>query len=173
MCKGGRKKWNRGERGRRSLEGFGEFFGESAGLPLRTTLLRTFVLLASPLAARRTGGRATGLGRLTWGDAFGPRRLGLVGPQQTVFQRSTIKAADDEIHLFRIRRVDECESLRFLSLGVADHFDVVEDKVFCVQPGLDVVLRNPDRQISKKYSEAHSVCMFNSVVGDLRELLRG
>lgn len=80
----------------------------------------------------------------------------MIGTQQPVFQWRTIKAADDGVHLFRVRSIDERESLRFLRLGIANYFYVVVYKVFCVEPGLDIVLGNPDRQISEENCEAHS-----------------
>src|ERR1700729_3081190 len=89
-----------------------------------------------------------------WTFRFG--RLRLIGPQQPIFQRRAIKAADDGVHLFRVRSIDKRESLGFLRLGVANHFYVVVYKVFCVQPGLDIVLGDPDRQISEENCEAHS-----------------
>ena len=97
----------------------------------------------------------------------------MIGAQQAIFERCAIETADDGVHLFRVRRIDEGESLGLLGLWVADHLDVVVHEVFCVKPGLDVVLRNPDRQISEEYCKAHSRFVVNSVVGDLGELLRG
>jgi len=162
---------------RESLESLGEFFCEGAWLPLRTTLLRrTFVLFPTTLATRRScggGGSAIHLTGRTRPGTFRSRRLGLIGAQQAVFQRRAIKAADDQVHLFRVGCVDECESLGLLRLGIADYFDIVVYEVFCVKPGLDVVLRNPDRQVSEEYCEAHSRSIVNSVVGDFAELLRG
>ena len=80
----------------------------------------------------------------------------MIGAEQAIFERSAIKAADDQIHLFRIGCVDERETLRFLRFGVADHFDVVENQVLCVQPGFDIVLRDPNRQIAEEDGKTHS-----------------
>ena len=80
----------------------------------------------------------------------------MIGPQQPVFKWRAIEAADDGVHFLRVRSIDERESLRFLRLGIANHFYVVVYKVFCVQPGLDIVLGDPDRQISEENCEAHS-----------------
>src|SRR5579863_3175665 len=84
----------------RALEGLGEFFCESAGLPLRTTLLRTFVLFPAPLATRRWSGSAADLAAGARARTLGSRRLGLIGPQQTVFERSAVETADDQVHFF-------------------------------------------------------------------------
>src|SRR5579871_600978 len=141
------------------LESFGELFGECAGWTLRTSLTaRTLVL---PAAAFTPGTGRSGRSSIhgtagTDARTFGFGRLGLICPQQSIFQRSAIEAADDRVHLFRVRRIDEGESLRFLRLWVANYFYVVVYKVFCVEPGLDIVLGNPDRQISEENSEAHS-----------------
>ena len=92
---------------RESLESFGEFFCESAGLPLRTTLLRrTFVFLPTTLATGRRGGGGRGSGSAihltsrTRPGTFRSRRLGLIGAQEAVFEGRAIKAANDQVHLF-------------------------------------------------------------------------
>src|SRR5580692_8471188 len=84
------------------------------------------------------------------------RRLRLIGSQQPVFERCAVETSDDGVHFLRVRSIDERESLGFLRLGIADHFYVVVYKVFCVQPGLDIILGDPDRQISEEDCEAHS-----------------
>lgn len=61
---------------------------------------------------------------------FRLRRLRRIRAQQTIFERCTIEAADDGVHLLRIRRIDERESLGFLRFGIADHFNGVRDQVF-------------------------------------------
>ena len=81
----------------------------------------------------------------------------MVGPKQPVFQRRTVETADDQVHLFRVGRVDKGETLRFLRFRIADYLDVIVDEVFCVKPGLDIVLGNPDGQISEEHCETHSV----------------
>jgi hypothetical protein len=147
------------QRNETELEGFGEFFGERAG---RTTLLagllRAFVLLPAALTAWSRRGRAIHLTRSTRCRAgpFGPGRLRLIGAQQAIFERRAIKAADDRVHFFRVGRVDKGESLGLLGLWVADHLDIVVYEVFCVKPGLDVVLSNPDRQVSEENCKTHS-----------------
>lgn len=118
----------------------------------------TFVFLAAAFPSRthRSGAIHLALANGSGSQSLGLRRLSLVRPEEPVFQRCAIESADDQIHLFRVRRVDEREALGLLSLRVADHFDIVEDKVFCVEPRLDIVFGNPNRQISEKYGEGHS-----------------
>jgi len=150
------------------------------------------VLLSAPLPAwstigsiESTGGMASrirssvglaGTCRANTGrvrhDAFRLRRLSLISAQHPVFQRCAIEAADDGLHFFRIRCVDEGEALRLLRFGVANDFYVIVDEVFRVEPGFDVILGHPDRKISEENGITHSLCVFNSV-GDLRDLLRG
>jgi len=118
----------------------------------------TFVFLAAAFPTGTYGSSAIylALANGSGGDALGLRRLSLVRPEKPVFQWCAIESADDEIHLFRVRRVDEREALGLLGLRVANHFDIVEDKVFCIEPRLDIVFGNPNRQISKEYGEGHS-----------------
>ena len=97
----------------------------------------------------------------------------MIGAQKAIFEGGAIESADDGVHFFRVRGVDECESLGFLRFRVPNHFDVVVYEVFCVKPGLDIVLGNPDRQVSEEYCKAHSRSVVNSVFGDLAELIRG
>jgi hypothetical protein len=160
----------------RALESFGEFFSERAGRALRTIRLRrTLVLFSAPLAAWRTSGGAihwTGRPSPSGHGSLRSWRLGLIGPQQSIFERRAVKAPDDRVHFFRVGGVDKGESLRLLRLWVSDHLDIVVYEVFCVKPGLNIVLGNPDRQVSEEYCKAHSRSVVNSV-GDLAELLRG
>ena len=95
----------------------------------------------------------------------------MVSAQQPVFQRGTVKTADDQIHLFRVGRIDKGETLRFLRLRITDYLDVIVYEVFCVKPGLDVVLGDPDGQVSEEYCKAQAIV--SSVVRDLLERLRG
>ena len=158
-------RWHLRKRG--ELESFGQFFRESAMRALGASIgtrRRAFVLPAASLPARAGGWRSpihlsglSGALTLTLAGNSGLRRLSLIGAQQPVFQRGTVETADDQIHLFRVGCIDEGEPLRFLGLRIADYLDVIVDEVFCVKPGLDVVLRNPDRQISKEHCETHSV----------------
>src|SRR5262249_54864607 len=126
------------------LEGFGEFFGEGAvrtavaGLfaagrlvaaAARGTLFVSGVLLRS-VARRWAAGSSLAL-RL--------RRLRWIRTKQTIFERRTIEAADDRIHLFGVRRFDERESLRLLRFRIADHFNRVRDEAFGGEPAPDVV----------------------------------
>lgn len=127
------------------LEGLGEFFSEGAVGTLRTGGVVTFVLLAATLTAR------TGCGSVVRGIcgrgtlSLRARRLSLIGSQEPVFERCAIKAANDEIHLFGVGRVDECETLGLLCLGIANHLYVVECQVLCGKPGLDIVFGDPHR----------------------------
>ncbi len=150
----------REDRCRRSvLESFSQLFRERA---LRSVvLIGPFVFFATALTAafmvygahrRRTRSDALLLAR------FG--RLSLIGPQETFFKRRTVEPADDGVHLLRIRRRDKRETLRFLGLGVADDFDVIEDEVFRVEPRLDIVLGNPGGQIAEENSKTHSFLVF-------------
>jgi hypothetical protein len=141
------------------LKGFGEFFGEGAGGTLRSILGAGALVFSAatfpPWSRWSCGGSIhrtarSGSGTLRLG------RLRLIGAQQPVFEWSAIETADDGVHFFRVRSVDECETLRFLRLGISNHFHVVVYKVFCVKPGLDIVLGNPDGQISEENCEAHS-----------------
>jgi hypothetical protein len=152
---------------RKPLKSFGEFFGERARRTLRTTLLRTFVLLAAAFTAGRSCGGSIYLAGWSWGRSrsFRSWGLGLIGPKQAIFQRRAVKTPDDRIHFFRVGRVDEGESLGLLSLWVADHLDIVVDEVFCVKPGLDVVLSNPDRQVSEENCKAHSGVSLTPLLG--------
>jgi len=77
---------------------------------------------------RRPGGRCCGVrtavGRHGPAAALvRPSLSGLcrVGPQQPVFQRGAIEAANDGLHLVVGRRFDKCEALGFLGFVVSDH----------------------------------------------------
>jgi len=107
-----------------------------------------------------------------WNLSLRFRRLRLVGSQQPILERSAVESADDGAHLFRVRGVDKGESFGFLGLRVPDYLHVVVDEVFCVEPRLDVVLGDPHREVSEKYSKAHPIVVVSSV-GDLENLLRG
>lgn len=159
------------------LESFGQFFRECAVRPLWSLLsigaVGTLVLSAAAFTPRTGRWRSpiylTGLsGALAWALAFGPGRLGLIGPQQPIFQRRTVESADDQVHFFRVGRVDKCKTLGLLGLRIADYLHVVVDEVFCVKPGLDVVLGNPDGQISEEHCETHSVVSLTPFLGIVR-----
>ena len=129
------------------LQRFGQFLSERALRSL--VLVRAPVLFAAAFAphgsiAGRRSRRCRGppchrrplLARLRW--------LSLVGSQQAILQRRSVESADDQVHLFRVRRVDECETFGLLRFRVAYDFDIVEDEILGVQPRLDVVLGYPD-----------------------------
>ena len=150
------------------LKGLGQFFGKSAVRTLWPILIRGPLVSpppALPAHSRRRSARGP-----RWPRTLGFWRLRLIGAQQPVFQRRAIKSPDDEVHFFRVRSVDEGESLRFLRLRVANHFHVVVYEVFCVQPGLNIVLGYPDRQVSEEDRKAHSEGVVSSVRGFDRQL---
>ena len=129
---------------REPLESFGEFFSERAGRTLRTTLLRTLVLLAASLAARRCCGGAIHLtSRPSRPRPFRSWRLRLIRPQQPIFERRAVKAANNRLHLVRRRRFYKSEAFRLLRFVVAYHFDRICDKIFRRQPSLDIVGGDP------------------------------
>jgi hypothetical protein len=101
-------------------------------------------------------GRSSGLSwsRLN-GLISGSGRLSLIGAKQAVFERSAIEPADDGIHFFRVRGIDESEALRFLGLRIPNHLDIIVHEVLCVEPRLDVVFGDPDREVSEENSKAH------------------
>lgn len=146
------------------LEGLGEFLCERA---LRTlmSLVRPLVFLSATLAADivAIGHRLRSLGCWSALDngthlVTGLRWLGLIRSEEAILERGTVKASDDGVHLFRIGCVDKGEALRLLRFRVADDFDIVKNKALGVQPAFDVILRNPDGEVSKKDSKAHSGC---------------
>jgi len=61
--------------------------------------------------------------------AAGFWRLGGIGAQKTIFQRSPIKTADDGIHFFLIRGFNESEAFGLLGFRVTDYLDRISDKV--------------------------------------------
>ena len=96
----------------------------------------------------------------------GPLRLGRlcrICPEEAIFERRAIEAADDGVHLFRIGGIDECEALRLLCFGVANYFDCVRNQGLGTQPALDIVRCDPDGQISKKDRKTHSGVIFDSM----------
>ena len=82
----------------------------------------------------------------------------------------SIEAADDRVHLFRVRRFDKREALGLLRFGIADYFNCVRDQVLGSEPALDIVRGYPSGQIAQEYGKTHSVIVFNSVGGGV---LRG
>ena len=117
-------------------------------------LVRSLVLLSTALAANIAIVCWLRCNLLWWGT-FGHRTrsyllpglgwLGLIRSKETILERGAVKASDDGVHLFRIGCVDKGEALRFLRFGIPNHFDVVKDQALGIQPGLDVVLRYPNR----------------------------
>src|ERR1039457_3153025 len=132
-------------------------------------------LISLPAAAlpafRRTLLRgANGIGRHGWlrsscGGVLPFRGLRRIGPQQPVFQRSAIEAANDGLHLVVGRRFDKCEALGFLGFVVSDHFYGIGHEIFGGQPLPDVIGGDPGGKITKKYGKAHSVDYFTPLVG--------
>lgn len=98
-------------------ESFREFLGKSA-----VALLLTGTLVLSP-ATFAPGTLGAWYGFCARSDGPGARRLGRIGAQKPVFQRRAIEAADNGLHFFGVRSVDESEALRLLCFGVADDFD--------------------------------------------------
>ncbi len=120
---------------RMKLESFCQLFREST---LRTLILfcgPLMFLACAPIAIKSVLRRACGLysgsnscssycGWSSWSNQLpGLRRLRWVCAKKTIFERCTIKPADDGIHLFGIRSINEGESLRFLCFRVSDYFD--------------------------------------------------
>ncbi len=106
---------------------------------------------------------ATGYpGRSSW-----LRGLRGICSKQAVFQRCAIEAADDGIHLFRVWRFNESESLGLLRFGVADHLNRVRDQILGAEPSSDVVRSHPSGQIAQKDRKTHSGVIFDSIGGGL------
>ena len=97
---------------------------------------------------------------------LGPGRLRGISPQQTILQRGSVKPADDGVHLLRVGRFNEREALGLLRFGVTDYFYGIGDKVFSGKPRLDIIRSDPRRQVSKKYSKAHSKVSLTPSEGD-------
>ncbi len=137
-----------------SLESLGEFFGESA-------LRGIGPWPSGPLAAlrRHLPGGIRGRPAARRSLAPGTRRLSGISAQQTVLERSPIKAADDGVHLIAVGSFDKSETFGFLSIRIADYFDRIGDQVFCGEPGFNIVGGHPEGEISEKYGEAHSVAV--------------
>jgi hypothetical protein len=91
---------------------------------------------------------------------LGFRRLGRVSAKQAIFEGGAIEAADDRIHFFVIRGVDEREALGFLRFGVSDDLNSVGDQTFGCQPRPDIVCGHPYGEVSEKYGKAHSYFCF-------------
>src|SRR4029077_20485026 len=138
-------------------------------------------------AARRTGRGGLGWGASAWTSArtgkaatvgtpsrrpltLGLGRLGGIGPQQTVFQRCPVEAANDGVHFICVRRFDKREAFRLLRFGIADDLNRVRDQVLGGEPAPDIVRSDPSGQVAQKDGETHSIIVFNSVGG---VLLRG
>ena len=120
---------------RRVLKSFCQFLGEGA-LPVcrigGTAVVRAFSRLRIWTAGSHSSGTFVAIGR-TGASACalaGLRRLSRIGAQQTIFERSAIKPADDGAHLLLVWRLDKSESLRLLRFRVANYLDRVSDKVF-------------------------------------------
>ena len=111
------------------------------------------------------GSRPGTTGRTTL--PLGPGRLRGIGPKQAILQWSTVKPADDGVHLLGVGRLDKRETLGLLRFGIADHFNCVRDQVFGCQPTLDIVRGYPSGQVAQKHGEAHSAVVCISVRGGL------
>jgi hypothetical protein len=77
--------------------------------------------------------------------------------KEAIFEGRTIEPADDGIHLFGVRCINEGESLRFLCFRVADHFHSIRNQVLCGKPRFDIVCGYPDGDISEKNGKALSL----------------
>ena len=121
--------------------------------PCAMSRRRALGALGSLRAWRRPmSGRST---RWRWALALGSGWLRGVSPEQAILQRSTIKASDDGVHLLRVGRFDERESLGFLRFRIADNFNCVRDQVLGCQPSLDVVRSDPGGQVAQKDGKTH------------------
>lgn len=148
------------------LKSLCQLFREST---LRALILFSWPLVflaCAPIAVESVLRRACGLysnycGWCSYSNQLpGLRRLRWVCAKETIFERCTIKPADDGIHLFGIRSINEGESLRFLCFRVADYLDSIRNQAFCGKPRLNIVSGYPDGDISEKYSKAHSLGLF-------------
>ncbi len=74
---------------------------------------------------------------------FALGRLRGVGPEQFIFQRRTVEAANDRLHFVRRGRFYERESFGFLRLVVADNLNRIRYQVFSRQPLLNIVGGDP------------------------------
>ena len=117
------------------------------------------------------GLRGSGAG-LAAGLALGSGRLSLIGAKQAIFERGAIEAADDGIHLFRVGCVNKSKTLGFLGLRVPNHLDIVVNEVFRVEPRLDVVFGDPDREVSEEDSKTHLMLLLTPS-GDLCTCIAG
>ena len=149
------------------LERLGQLFRERALWSLRPlVLLATSAISVKRCTSRRAGNWGLLLLRTTHTYTFrrfltlGFRRLGGVGAEQTIFERGSIKAADDRVHFFVVWGVDESEALGFLSFGISDDLNSVGNQAFGGKPRPDIVRGHPDREVSEKYGKAHSYCCF-------------
>ena len=70
-------------------------------------------------------------------------RLRGVRPEQFIFQRRTIEAANDRLHFVLRGRFNERESFRFLRLVVTDDLNRIRNQVVSRQPLLNIVGRDP------------------------------
>ena len=66
-----------------------------------------------------------------------------VGSKDFIFERGSVKSANDGLHLVRCWRLDKRESFRFLRLVVPDHLNRIRDKVFSCEPLFNVVRSDP------------------------------
>ena len=116
------------------------------------------------MSGRWTGGMRASSGTTQWTHwPFGLGRLSGIGAQQAIFERSPVKAADDGVHLLRVRGIYERESFGFLRLGIADHFNCVRNQVLGSKPGPDIVRGHPGGQIAQKNGKTHSTVVFDSI----------
>lgn len=137
-CDSGSQVWDRlksetnGSGCAHSLQCFRQFRAESG---LRSLFFAaalapviTAVALRSPI--RRSGFFALG-------------RLCRVGPQQPVFQRCAIEAANDRLHLVCRGSFYKCEALGLLRFVIADDFDRIGYQVLRGEPRFDIVSSDP------------------------------
>ncbi len=161
--------WSRVLGTERTLEGFGEFFGESA---LRAGISGARSLARRPLGSRGIGSRSIlGAGRLctdgptlVWNRGTPPRskfaggrttgpachplglgRLSGIGAKEPIFEWRSVKALDDRLQFVLVRSFDKSEALGLLCFRIPDDLDMVGDEILGRQPGLDVVCGHPGR----------------------------
>ena len=85
----------------------------------------------------------------SWGGCGAPIfalwRLRRVGPQEPVFQRSTVEPANDRLHFVGRGCFDKSEALGFLRFVVSDHFNGIGHEIFGGEPLLNIIGCDPGR----------------------------
>jgi len=83
-----------------------------------------------------------------YGLSFALGRLSRVRAKQFIFERRTIKASNDRLHLIYGRRFHKRKAFRLLRLVIANHFHGICDQILRGQPLFDIVRGDPGGQIT-------------------------